>query len=287
MASQRVRTIFDREIKQFVGYFVEDANSLFKDEKNKLIHPGEFGKYREESCKNMLQLVLNNQVTIDDGFVITSDDAITTQCDIIVYNSRVSPIITDGISNIFPAEEVRLIGEVKSTLDKKAYIQALRKLAENKKVILEGRKGFIENNRFENKVYNTIGTFLICSKLNFDYKQLSYEEIYDGIGREYWHNAILSIEDGLLYYAIDFNKASEISKFIAKREGYNIEEIFDWGYSVNLIGEWIRAIEKCIEIKKEDKYLHIIKFFVCLAAINSEIWTYQYDPLEYLGFYKM
>lgn len=286
MASKRVRTIFDREIKQFVGYFVEDAESLFKDEKNKLIHPGEFGKYREEACKNMLQLVLNNCVSIDDGFVITSDDAITTQCDIIIYNSRVSPIITDGISNIFPAEEVRLIGEVKSTLDKKAYVQALRKLAENKKVILEGRKGFIENNRFKNKVYNTIGTFLICSKLNFDYKQLSYEEIYDGIGREYWHNVVLSIEDGILYYAIDFNKASELSKFIAKREGFNIEEIFDWGYSAYLIGEWIRAIEKYMEIKKEDKYLHIIKFFVCLATINSEIWTYQYDPLEYLGFYK-
>ena len=186
MASQRVKTIFDREIQQFVGYFVEDAKGLFKNEKNGLIHPGEFGKYREEACKKILRLVLNNAVSIDDGFVITSDDNITKQCDIIIYNSRVSPIITDGISKMFPAEEVRLVGEVKSILSKNDYIQALRKLAENKKVILEGRKGFDKNYIFQNKVYDTIGTFLICSKLNFDYKRLNMRkymmELVESIG---------------------------------------------------------------------------------------------------------
>lgn len=83
--------------------------------------------------KVLLRAILNKHVDISDGFVITADNEITTQCDVIVYNSEISPLIADGIAKMFPSEEVRMIGEMKSTLSKGEYIEALRKLANNKK----------------------------------------------------------------------------------------------------------------------------------------------------------
>ena len=104
MASKVFQQIFERHISQFVGLYSEDSTAIFKDEKNKLIHPGEYGKYREESCKELLRLLLGKEVSVSDGFVITSGDQISTQCDIIVYNSNVSPFVADGIAKMFPAE---------------------------------------------------------------------------------------------------------------------------------------------------------------------------------------
>lgn len=158
MPSERLKTIFENNIKQFVGYFSEDANSLFLNERNNLIHPGEFGKYREESCKQVLKIVLDKRITISDGFIITSNNDITTQCDIVGYNSMISPIISDGIAKMFPAEEVSIIGEVKSTLSRKDYINALRKLALNKQKVLDGRMGDGVS-IYKSKTYDTIITF--------------------------------------------------------------------------------------------------------------------------------
>lgn len=73
----------------------------------------------------MLRLLLGKEVSVSDGFVITSGDQISTQCDIIVYNSNVSPFIAEGIARMFPAEEVRMIGEIKSTLYRQYFIDDL------------------------------------------------------------------------------------------------------------------------------------------------------------------
>lgn len=61
MASKRFEQIFYRQISQFVGMFSEDSNSIFKDEKNKLIHPGEYGRYRENTSKQLLRMVLDKK----------------------------------------------------------------------------------------------------------------------------------------------------------------------------------------------------------------------------------
>jgi len=283
VASQRFKTIFESNLKQFVGYFSHDAKSLFINEKNKLIHPGEYGRYREDSCKQILQTILNKNVAISDGFVITSNDEITTQCDIIIYNALASPIISDGIARMFPAEEVRLVGEIKSVLDRQGYIEALRKLAINKERILKGRTGNGIRN-MDSKTYDTIGTFLICSKLKFDYKSLDYEEIYNGIERKYWHNSVLSIEDGCFEYALDFKRASANTQSILKRNGYIIENIANVLYPLYYFGDdEILTYKNHIEVDKEDKYHHIIQFFVGIASCSNDVWTYLYDPVEYLG----
>ena len=118
MPSEIYKKIFQRTLTEFVGTFSDDSNIIFKNQEEKLIHPGEYGRYREDACKNVLRLVLDKNAYVSDGFVISSSNAISTQCDIIVYNANVAPVVADGIARMFPAEEVRMIAEVKSILKK-------------------------------------------------------------------------------------------------------------------------------------------------------------------------
>lgn len=52
MVENIFRTLINRKIDNFINTFDYDAESLFKRD-DKLIHPGEFGEYREK-CLSML-----------------------------------------------------------------------------------------------------------------------------------------------------------------------------------------------------------------------------------------
>ena len=213
------------------------------------------------------------------------DNQISTQCDIIVYNSNVSPFIADGIAKMFPAEEVRMIGEIKSTLSKREFVDALRKMAENKKKIVEGRKndGVCQYQR-EAKTYDTIASFLICNKLDFAFDKLEYSEIYSGIDRKYWHNSILSLEDASLSYLLRFSNFPEKVREELEKNGVNTNALVLWQYPVFTFGNISCPVERnCIRICNTDKYAHIKQFFVELSICSKEVWLYNYDPVTYLG----
>lgn len=285
LSSKIFGKILERNIEQFVGHFSDDSSVIYKDEKNKLIHPGEYGKYREESCKQLLRLMLNRNWNLSDGFVITADDRITTQCDIIIYNSLVSPLIADDISRMFPSEEVRAIIEIKSNLSKEEYKKALKKMAENKKIILDGRKGeAIRENGTQARHHDTIGSFLICNKLNFDCSQLDNEEIYGDIDRKYWHNGVLSIENGVFAYLLEFDKFPTYVVEKLFTDGMNTDIHPSWEYPFFCCGEErVCTRENFCPIDEADKYRHIKKFLMDVCICCNEVWKYEYEPIRYLG----
>ncbi len=293
MSSKIYEQFFERHLQQFVGIFSEDSSVIFKDEKNKLIHPGEYGRYREDACKQLLRLLLDKSVSISDGFIITSNNNITTQCDIVIYNSAVAPIVADGFTRMFPAEEVRMIGEVKSTLSRSDFINALRKMSESKKKILDGRSGtyHFQPNK-ETETYDTIASFLICNKLSFDAESITYEDIYEGIDKKYWHNIILSIENVTMTYALNFNDFSPIIKEHLDKNGVNINfnSLYPYPKYVQK-NEIVSTHPRYIKINPNNKYEHIKLFCVGIAACCQSVWIYTFDPIEYLGlsnplFYK-
>lgn len=53
MPSNIFRTIVKRKIDTFIGSFIQDANSIFRSDL-KLIHPGEYGTFREDALKELL-----------------------------------------------------------------------------------------------------------------------------------------------------------------------------------------------------------------------------------------
>lgn len=115
MASDIFRNIIEQKIDVFASTFGNDANKLFKKD-SKLIHPLEYGMYRERCAKELLSFICDRSMAISDGFMISSENHVSTQCDIIMYQRDIMPIIDNGITNFFSVEIVGCIGEVKSTL---------------------------------------------------------------------------------------------------------------------------------------------------------------------------
>jgi hypothetical protein len=126
MGNKIFETILNRKIENFVSTFVEDSRSIFFNENLQLFHPGEYGKYRENSIKDLLQVLTKYRVS--DGFIITSKNNQSTQCDIVIYDNSDFPVLENNFTQFFSIESVIAIGEVKSTLNKRDFSLTLKKL---------------------------------------------------------------------------------------------------------------------------------------------------------------
>ncbi len=283
MASLIYQAILNQSINNFINAFVSDSDSLFKRD-NSLLHPGEYGKYREEIFKELLQIVINKDKSISDGFILTSDDDRSTQCDVIIYNTNTIPLIDGGIAKFYPVEEVNGVIEIKSKLSHDELKKALRKLA---KIKLLGRKrqGILEKKRIISGEADDIVTFLVCEKLNFK-KNPNFEKIYEGIPRRYWHNGILSVEDGYWGYCMQHNKLPESMKMRIKHaqivQTTNQEA---WEYPVHIEDDKIYFCDYMFA--KNDAvqpYRHIMEFIVSLQKALQFVNVYASDSISYLGF---
>ena len=81
--------IFDSLLREqidiFKQSFTNTSSTLFKSNTtSKLIHPGEFGRYREEISKRFLRFIIPSKLDFGDGFLINTNNEVSTQCDIIV-----------------------------------------------------------------------------------------------------------------------------------------------------------------------------------------------------------
>lgn len=55
MVNSIFMNIYLQKIKEFINIFSDDSENIFKLHDNSLIHPGEFGKYREKTTKKFLK----------------------------------------------------------------------------------------------------------------------------------------------------------------------------------------------------------------------------------------
>ena len=98
MASDILKKIIEQKIDIFAGTFGEDASNIFTRDK-KLFHPLEYGMYKERCIKELLSFVSSKSVGISDGFLITSKNSVSTQCDIVMYDKDTIPLIDNGIAH--------------------------------------------------------------------------------------------------------------------------------------------------------------------------------------------
>lgn len=223
MSHKIFTTLINEQVSIFKNSFCNTSTYIFYDEKQqKLIHPGEFGMYRESIVKNFLKYFIPERLNIDDGFIITADDSTSTQCDIIIYDKSSTPLIKgEKGQKFFTQETVVAIGEIKSNLDKSNLGKALNKLARNKKLRRMGSTIIykdpsnpdVTNNSIP---YNHISSFLICNKLDFNINNIinDIDNLYDSdIDYQDRHNIILSLEDGIILYT-DGKKNLPYPKFV-------------------------------------------------------------------------
>ena len=300
MANRNFMTILKRKIESFIGTYTDDSSALFTRENGKLVHPGEYGAYKERAFKELIRTVIDRDQSISDGFIITSNDCTSTQCDVVIYNAVAMPLIDNDIANFYPIEEVNSIGEIKSTLTKSELKNALRKMAKNKQ-LCDNRKGTYRSNSvpinsariivyedgkpIENDIQEKeyLVSFLVCQKIkNCVVSEISWDEIYDGIDRKYWHNAILSVEDGFIGYSVQQNNLSPTLAAVSK-----------FGSGNRVLGWWFPSISynnqtySCdITIKSPfdtEEYRYILEFLSVLYNGISEVYKQQMDPVPYLG----
>lgn len=205
--------ILESKIEKFRYDFSKNSKELFVDATGRLIHPAEFGTYREKICIDLLRNVVPMRLDFGSGFVIDSTGAISSQCDIVIFDSRNTPLIENSEKQrFFPVESVVGIGEVKSTLSKNEMSQALRKMEDVKlmrgkiedtcSIIFDAtsnmKRRFIPQENPRDQIF----TFLICNSLSFNVDNLvnEFEDIYSEIPVSHRHNMILSLTDGTFMY---------------------------------------------------------------------------------------
>lgn len=213
-----IDNLLDEKINQFKYSFIDNSRSLFVNEEGKLIHPGEFGTYREAVVKAFLSSLVPERMGIESGFVVTSAGKISTQCDIVIFDRTVTPLIkNESGQRFFPIESVVAIGEVKSKISLKNLKNALRKLAKTKFFrddLLDAsyiycRKETGLNSEYQPAIHelDQIITFLVCEEFEFDTSEDNIRNITGCYNQEHpkrpsnlRHNLVLSIKDGLLTY---------------------------------------------------------------------------------------
>ncbi len=206
--------IFDalliEQISRFKQSFSGVSQRVFYDEdRERLIHTGEFGMFREAICKEFLRFFIPMRLDINQGFLINTANKVSTQCDIVVYDSSVTPLIQAGDrQRFFPVETVCAVGEVKSKLDRAGLKEALNKLARTKKLAEYVKNPSVIRREAEGQYMpstyarDQIVTFLICQKIEGvlpNPRSLYDVEVED----RHRHNMILSIEDGLFLYGLN------------------------------------------------------------------------------------
>lgn len=269
MAVNVFEQLLIEKIDNFKSAFINTSEGAFLDENGVLIHPGEFGRYRENVCKEFLKFVIPSRLDIGQGFIINTFNNISPQCDIVIYDSKSTPLLESSERQVFyPVESVVSVGEIKSVLTKATFKDAINKLARVKKLreqvkhptIIKKEKGEIYNPKED--WYDQLFTFIVCKKLDFDISNLSSEinSMYDA-SLEYRqrHNLILSIDDGLLAYYDANNKTMMYPKW----RGANLKNRFIYPDS--------------------NKYVHF-KYFASYLFLGTTSATVLYPEFtDYMG----
>lgn len=261
--------LVDVKIKNFLQEYYSSTIIFVNEEvKNNLLHPGEFGTYRENLLKPLLEFVLPKRYSVGSGFIINTNQEVTTQCDVIIYDLYNSPFITgEEGERFFQQEVVYGIGEMKSSLTKANLAKALIKLSKNKKIRRDFNGLDMLGNRVEvrpeKNIYDNIFSFLICEKItDFDnnigeYLRTEYEknniDIWDR------HNIILSLKNGVITYKTN-DYANLLLKsqhswllpspFFGRKEKYELEDYISYGNDNENLKQFLIHINNYIKNAK-------------------------------------
>lgn len=280
MGHQIFDTILLRKLENFVSTFVEDSKSIFFNG-TQLIHPGEYGRYRENAIKDLLQIISSYKVS--DGFVITSENKTSTQCDIVIYDNSDFPVLENNLTQFFSIESVVCVGEVKSTLTKIAFTKALRKLAENKMLSSDIKSKPVDKkrgNEFDHPI-----SFLVCKNVSFDLNKIDFNEVYKGIPKIYWHNMILLVDQGLINYSFAFQNFSEAQKQNLSNAGVNIDFLAYFETPiVTFGGNQFDCKPSIVKLNKNDKFNHVKMFIMALSQAIYHKTIFKTHMIYYTGY---
>lgn len=287
-----IEDLVNTKLENFVSEY-RNSNKLFenKDVQNGLLHPGEYGMYKERLISKLFEFTLPKKYTCGTGFVTNCKREITTQCDIILFDAQNAPFLELEGGRFFPQEVVYAIGEVKSKLSKKDFLKALIKLAQAKKIrpSFPGltSDGVVVNVNPEIDQYQSIATFLICDEISgWDEKLINeINEAYEknGIDVPYRINVILSLKNGVLSY--DIHNALVHLELVSRELGKEPSQVIECGtiatpfFKSATVG--IIPLE-CEMSNSTDEIRNLKEFLVLLNNFLQDLKSYYPEPGQYL-----
>lgn len=127
---------------------------------NRLImHNAEQGRENEASLTEVVRRFLPPSVGVGTGIVIDSEGRRSQQCDLIVFDQSNSPnVLAQTSQMLFPVETVRLIVEVKTTVNKDEIDDVAKKIASLNKLRWKGKAADVPLALFGYSCGNAAGT---------------------------------------------------------------------------------------------------------------------------------
>ena len=102
--------------------------SLYNDMSIRIEHNLEDGKYREYLVKRILDKIVPSKYSITNGFIIDSENNISRDMDVIIYDKNYVPPFFDETYTVVPIEAVIAVIQVKTTLDTKSLSDSIKNL---------------------------------------------------------------------------------------------------------------------------------------------------------------
>ena len=289
MEYRNLQTLSDIKIANFINEYT-NANQLFENSgvRNRLLHPGEYGIYKELLVNKLFTFALPKKISYGTGFIINSRGDITSQCDLVLYDERNAPFLeNDKTNRFFPQEVVYGIGEIKSKLTKKQLLESLIKLSNCKKI----RQPFYNADGTEvnpeKSPYQNIFTFLICDEVT-DWNEnialeIKQEYIKNGIDIPYWFNIILSLKNGVIAYHVQRavqlleSRGIFLDESFHKNEGIHTIAVPCFGERSNVFV----PLDFYTLVQNSD-IIYVKEFLILVNELLVHLQSYYPDPMYYL-----
>lgn len=168
-------------------------------------HYAERGAEAENILKDFLNRLLPKRFSADTGLVIDLEDNISSQTDVIIYDSLNSPIYRTGSRLlILPADNVASIIEVKSSLNKTELLDAAKKIASvkclKKTPLTDVDQPVTFSPLVTTKTYGII--FAYESKTSLEALAGNLKEINKNYPSEQWIDLVVVLDKGVIGYTV-------------------------------------------------------------------------------------
>lgn len=240
------KRLLSSKIENFLNEYLS-SREVFEDldKRNKLLHPGEYGTYREKICDELIKFSIPSKFETGTGFLINSFEEVSTQTDVLIYDLNNTPVIqNDSKTRFFPVETVVSVGEIKSKLSMASLCEAAVKLAKIKKIKrISPSNFFCVNNQSKKNFspdvdcHDTIFSFLICEEIENFKSEKVFEELHKAyinakVEYEYRHNIILSLNNGTLTYK---NQFTDLPKEIPVNQKMYVPKVLDKEFENDIV----------------------------------------------------
>ncbi len=190
-------------VAELIKAAAENLRGEFETIRKTLPHYGEQGEEIEEIVKKFLNNYLPKRFKAGSGFILDKNNNRSKQCDVIIYDQILSPIIrASSKSLILPNEYVASVIEVKSNLNKSQLEDALNKIHIAKALKKdEPTEHDLPSTGSPIKVYRTLGiVFAFNSETSLETLAKNIVEFNNSIDSNHWIDFLIVLDKGIIEF---------------------------------------------------------------------------------------